>query len=372
MTAARGPLAGVRLLEFDGMGPVPLAAKLLADLGADVLRIARPDAGDRAGGAALLANRTMVRLDLKSDSGRKAVLELIARTDALIEGFRPGVMERLGLAPDACLAVNPRLVYVRMTGWGQNGVLASRAGHDLNYVSVTGVLHAIGAADQTPPPPLNLIGDYGGGATFAMIGVLAGLLRSRETGRGEVVDVAMVDGVSALSSAIHGLRNAGAWCDARESNLLDGNAPFYRCYACADGKFVAVAALEPQFFALLLDGLGLERGCFVQRDAAEWPAMRQAFAEAFASRTRDEWSAIFEASDACVTPVLNFAEARCYPHNVARGIFAGPLPAAAPRFGGGEAGPASPFEEVDIGSALERWPRSVPGGGTLSSSHERS
>lgn len=349
-----GPLAGMKLIEFDSMGPVPLAAKLLADMGVDVLRIARAGAADRAGGADLLRNRAVVRIDLKSPEGRETVLRLLAQADGLMEGFRPGVMERLGLGPETCLAANPRLVYVRMTGWGQNGPLAARAGHDLNYIAITGVLNAIGGADRPPPPPLNLVGDYGGGTTFAMIGLLAGVLSARETGRGSVVDAAMVDGVAALSSGIHGMMKAGEWQDRRAENLLDGAAPYYRCYTCADGKYVSVAAIEPQFFGLLLEGLGIEGTRFVQRDRDGWTAMEATFAACFASRPRDEWAEIFGPTDACVAPVLSFAEARRFPHNVARGIFPDTLPAAAPRFGG-VPGAAKQASEITVEAALSRW-----------------
>lgn len=350
------------MVEFDAMGPVPLAAKLLADMGADVIRIGRPGSTDRAGSADLLRNRDVVRLDLKSQQGREIALGLIAAADGLLEGFRPGVTEKLGLGPQSCLAVNSRLVYVRVTGWGQSGPLAPRAGHDLNYIAVTGVLHAIGASNAPPPPPLNLIGDYGGGATFAIIGLLAGILRARETGEGQIVDAAMVDGVAALSSAIHAMMNAGQWRDRPASNMLDGAAPFYRCYACADGKHVSVAALESEFFALLLDGLGIERARFVQRDRDGWPEMERVFTEVFARRPRDAWASIFQEVDACVAPVLTFSEAKAHSHNVARKIYADPLPAAAPRFGDAvcatEAG-----SEIEAAAALARWSR--PHIGTL-------
>ena len=348
------PLYGLRLVELDAMGPVPLAAKLVADMGADVVRIGRAGLTDRAGSADLLSNRSVVRLDLKSERGRETALKLIADADGLLEGFRPGVMEKLGLGPQICLSVNPRLVYVRITGWGQSGPLAPRAGHDLNYIAVTGVLHAIGAANALPPPPLNLIGDYGGGAAFAVIGFLAGILSARETGRGKVVDAAMVDGVALLSSAIHAMMNAGQWEDRPASNLLDGAAPFYRCYACADGRHVSVAALEPEFFALLLDGLGIEHTRFAQRDRSGWGEMGRTFEEVFASRPRDAWMQIFDDVDACVAPVLSFSEAKEHPHNIARSIYGGPLPAAAPRFAE-TACAAKAGLEIDATTALARW-----------------
>lgn len=360
------PLSRLRIVEFDGMGPIPLAAKLLADLGADVVRIARAGASDRAAAAELCVNRRVVRLDLKTAAGRDAALDIVACADGVLEGFRPGVMERLGLGPEACQLRNPALVYVRMTGWGQVGPLALRAGHDLNYIATTGILHAIGSADRPPSPPLNLIGDYGGGSTFAIIGLLSGIIQARVSGEGQVVDAAMVDGAAALSTAIHAMMNAGHWADRRESNMLDGAAPFYCCYTCADGKHVAVGALEPEFFALLLDGLGIARNRFVQRDRAVWSDMAAAFAAAFASKPRDAWMETFEGTDACVTPVLSLAEARAYPHNVARGIFEGRLPAAAPRFGGVAPAALPLMDGMDStpDQVVERWSR--PSDGILS------
>ncbi|ALC14174.1 CaiB/BaiF CoA transferase family protein [Sphingopyxis sp. 113P3] len=350
---AAGLLSSLRVVEFDGMGPTPFAAKMLADLGAEVVRVARAGASDRAGAADMLANRTVVRVDLKSSDGHKAALDLIATADGVLEGFRPGVMERLGLGPDICLRTNPRLAYVRLTGWGQDGPLAPRAGHDLNYLSITGVLNAIGPADQPPPPPLNLLGDYGGGSTFAVIGLLTAVLHARETGKGQVIDAAMVDSVAALSTAIHGLMNSGGWRDERAANTLDGGAPFYRCYACSDGKFISVAALEPQFFGLLLDGLEIERTRFDQRDRAHWAEMEATFRARFATRTRDQWAAVFEITDACVAPVLSFAEARTHPHNIARQTFRAALPAAAPRFA--EPAYSTSHGEGDIEEIVARW-----------------
>lgn len=366
-------LSGLRLVELDGMGPTPFAAKLLADLGADVIRIARTGAVDRAGSAELLADRAVVRLDLKSPNGQAAALRLIARADALIEGFRPGVMERLGLGPDACLRENPALTYVRVTGWGQHGPLAQRAGHDLNYIAITGALNAIGPADRPPPPPLNLLGDYGGGSAFAAIGLLAAVLHARETGVGRVIDAAMVDGVAALSTAIHGLINAGHWQDKREANMLDGGAPFYRCYVCSDGKYISVAALEPQFFSLLLKGLDIAAR-FDQRDRSQWADMEMAFATRFAERTRDQWTAIFGDTDACVAPVLSFEEAKQHPHNIARGTYEKSLPAAAPRFSPSPTCVAAQGEG-GVDAILARWSASpgrdvAPiGGGLIADDH---
>ena len=357
-----GPLAGVRIVEFDAIGPVPLACMILADMGADVVRLARRSGGAWAevGGAVLNRGRPHVSVDLKSPGDVEQVLALIDRADALIEGSRPGVMERLGLGPEVCRARNPRLVYARMTGWGQTGPLADRAGHDINYIGLTGALHAMGAADAPPPVPLNLVGDYGGGTMFAVAGLLAAVIGARTTGQGQVVDVAMTDGVAALTAMFHGLAAKGQWNEARGTNLLDGSKPFYRCYACADGESVAVGALEPQFFAALLVGLGIPADRFSQYDPSGWGEMETTFAERFARRTRDQWEAVFTGTDACVSPVLSFAEATVHPHNAVRGTFVDVggvvQPAPAPRFSGGSAeiraeeGGERAFEEL-----LARW-----------------
>jgi alpha-methylacyl-CoA racemase len=364
LTTAPGPLAGVRIVEFDAIGPVPLAAMLLADLGAEIIRIARaPNSGqawDDTGGAVLNRSRKHVHLNLKSAGDRDRALSLVARADAVIEGFRPGVMERLGLGPEACLAANPRLVFVRMTGWGQTGPLAERAGHDLNYIAVTGVLEAMGSPDSPPPVPLNLVGDYGGGSMFAVMGLLAAVISARASGRGQVVDVAMTDGVAALSSLFHGLAASGLWMNARGLNLLDGSKPFYRCYVCADGRSVAVGALEPAFFGRLLAGLDLAPAAFNQFDPSGWPAMAKTFARVFATRTRDAWAARFEGTDACVSPVLDFAEAADHPHNAARDTLVEVdgvrQPAPAPRFSDTPAA-IDPARRglIDIDQALAAW-----------------
>jgi alpha-methylacyl-CoA racemase len=341
--AASGPLAGVRIVEFDAIGPVPLACMILADMGAEVVRLARRSGGAWAevGGAVLNRGRPHASVDLKSPADIEQVLALIDRADALIEGSRPGVMERLGLGPEVCRARNPRLVYARMTGWGQTGPLAQRAGHDINYIALTGALHAMGAADAPPPVPLNLVGDYGGGAMFAVAGLLAAVIGARTTGQGQVVDVAMTDGVAALTAMFHGLAAQGLWNERRGANLLDGSRPFYRCYACADGRYVAVGALEPQFFAALLAGLGIPANRFSQYDPSGWAEMEATFAACFATRARDQWEEVFAATDACVSPVLSFPEATVHPHNAARATFleAGGVvqPAPAPRFSGGSA-----------------------------------
>ena len=333
-----GPLTGVRALEFAGLGPAPFCGMLLSDLGADVVRI------DRKGSATLLGRfdatargRRSVALNLKRPEAVAAALKLMEGADALIEGFRPGVMERLGLGPEAALGRNPKLVYGRMTGWGQTGPLAQAAGHDITYLALSGALHAIGPAER-PVPPLNLAADYGGGALYLAFGVLAGILSARETGRGQVIDCAMTDGAASLMAIFYSLKAAGLWDERRrEANLLDGGAPYYRTYACADGEHVAVGAIEPQFYALLLEKAGLSDPAFAaQNDRQAWPELREKAAAVFATRTRDEWCALLEGSDACFAPVLSMAEAPTHPHNAARGTFVeryGTVqPAPAPRF----------------------------------------
>ncbi len=331
-----GPLAGVRILEFDGLGPVTFAGMMLADMGAEVLRLARPAgsaAFEEVGGAVLHRGRVAVEVDLKAPADVAAVLDLAVKADAVIEGFRPGVLERLGLGPDVLRAANPALVIGRITGWGQSGPLALRAGHDLNYIGLTGALHAMGSADRPPAPPLNLVGDYGGGAMMLVAGVLAGVIEARATGVGRTVDAAMTDGTALLAGLFTALRGRGVWSAVREANLLDGGAPFYRCYACRDGRFVAVGALEPAFYARLVAGLGVDEPQTLDR--TRWPAQAKRFAAVFATRDRDEWAELFEGEDACVTPVRDWDEAARHPHNVARGTFdeAG-LPRPAPRFDG--------------------------------------
>jgi len=347
-----GPLQGLRVVEMAGLGPAPFAGMMLSDLGAEVIRIDRKtkggkDAFDEVKRANFVdRGRRSVAIDLKTPAGVALALELITASDAVIEGFRPGVMERLGLGPEVCLAANPRLVYGRVTGWGQTGPLASTAGHDINYIALTGALHAVGAG-EAPVPPLNLIGDFGGGAMLLAFGVLCALWEAQRSGRGQVVDAAMTDGASLLMAMIYGFKANGTWRDRRASNLLDGGAPFYGVYPCADGKFVAVGALEPQFFAALVEGLGLDARALGDRwNPESWPAWRAAIAGAFDKRPRDEWAQAFAHTDACVTPVLGMGEAPEHPHNVFRETFAqgagGPQPAPAPRFSrtpGGIAGP---------------------------------
>jgi alpha-methylacyl-CoA racemase len=337
MQMGQGPLSGVKILEFAGIGPAPLAGMLFADLGADVLRIDRAgETGPRLTDPKGRGKHTLA-LNLKSADDLETALKLIEAADALIEGFRPGVMERLGLGPQQALKRNPKLVYGRMTGWGQEGPLAHTAGHDINYIALTGALHAIGRRGEPPPPPLNLIGDYAGGAMFLAFGVLAGMLSARSTGRGQVVDAAMVDGVAALMALFHGMKADGLWSSEREDNLLDGAAHFYDTYECADGQWLAVGAIEPQFHALLVKGLGFSEADFPGRmDRANWPAHSERIAARIREKTRDEWMAIFEGTDACVAPVLSMDEAPNHPHIKARGTLArvgGRLQAApAPRF----------------------------------------
>ncbi|MFA9429956.1 CaiB/BaiF CoA transferase family protein [Egicoccus sp. AB-alg2] len=316
------PLDGLRVVELGGIGPGPHAAMLLADLGADVVRIERPAGGLQVADATrdpVLRGRRSVHADLRDPDDLAGVLALLDRADVLIDGFRPGVTDRLGLGPDGLRARNPRLVYGRITGWGADGPLSQRAGHDLNYLAVTGVLHAIGPAER-PAIPLNLVGDYGGGSLYLVLGILAALLERERSGLGQVVDAAIVDGVANLAQLVWGLRGQGLWQDRRGANLLDGGAPFYDTYACADGRHVAVGALEPPFYAQLLAGLGLAGEALpAQYDPAGWPTLRARFTAVFATRTRDEWAERFEATDACVTPVLTFAEAPKHPHVAARG-----------------------------------------------------
>jgi alpha-methylacyl-CoA racemase len=333
-----GPLEGLRVIELAALGPAPFAALLLAELGADVVRVDRPAGRGGPSGpvvtSGLNRSRPNVAVDLRADGGAEVVLRLVAGADVLIEGMRPGVAERLGVGPAACLARNPRLVYGRMTGWGQDGPWAAMAGHDITYAAITGALHLAGGPDK-PAPPANLLADFGGGTLYLLVGVLAALQARSRTGRGQVVDAAMVDGSASLLTMLHALAGAGHWRPERGVNLLDGGAPFYDTYRCADGRFVAVGALEPQFYTLLLDGLGLSfaEG---QYDTGAWPRHRAAFAAAFATRTRDEWAERFAGTDACVAPVLSLAEAPSHPHLAARGVFvdvAGVLqPRVAPRF----------------------------------------
>ena len=319
-----GPLAGIRVLEFEAIGPGPFCGMMLADMGADVLLVDRPTdpglgLGRERASDVMLRGRRSVTLDLKARDGVAAALLLAQKADALIEGFRPGVMERLGLGPDVVLAANPKLVYGRMTGWGQDGPLAPRAGHDINYIALSGVLNAIGRAGGAPVPPLNLVGDFGGGGMLLAFGIVSALLAAQRTGQGQVVDAAMVEGASVLAAMFAGMLHEGKWTEARAANALDSGAPWYDTYETADGRFVAIGAIEAKFYAELLERLGLAgENLPAQHDRAGWPELRRRFGAAFRAKTRDEWSRVFEGSDACFAPVLSFSEARAHPHNVAR------------------------------------------------------
>jgi alpha-methylacyl-CoA racemase len=331
-----GALSGIRVVELAGIGPGPFVGMMLADAGAEIIRVDRLGGGGMPHLAVGRGRLGGIEVDLKNPEGTETVLRLIDGADVLIEGFRPGVTERLGLGPDTCLARNPKLVYARMTGWGQDGPLAPRAGHDINYISISGVLHSFARAGERPVPPLNLVGDYGGGAMFCAFGILAGIVEAQRTGQGQVVDAAMTDGSAALSAFIHGMRGIGGWNDEVGTNLLDTGAPFYDVYTASDGGHVAVGCIEPQFYAQFLAGLGIaDEGLPGQMDKAGWPVLRARFAEVIASRPRDEWTAVFQDTDACVTPVLDWNEAAAHPHNVARGTYATPdgtvQPEAAPR-----------------------------------------
>jgi alpha-methylacyl-CoA racemase len=351
-----GPLAGIRIVELAGIGPGPMCAMLLADLGAEVILVERT--GESGLGlplkrkfAVTSRGRKSIALDLKKPEAIEAVLRLIAKSDGLIEGFRPGVMERLGLGPDVCMARNPKLVYGRMTGFGQQGPLAHAAGHDINYISLTGALHAMGRKGDRPVPPLNLVGDFGGGALYLAFGMMAAMLRAQKTGEGDVVDAAMVDGAASLMAMFFGLSAAGRWTDNRGENILDTGAPWYDVYETKDGKYFAVGAIETKFFAVLADRIGLtEEDRKRQYDVTYWPILKARITDIMRTKTRDEWSAILEGSDACATPVLSIAEAPNHPHMAARRTFetrAGVVqPASAPRFARAGAPAVSPPPEI--------------------------
>jgi alpha-methylacyl-CoA racemase len=355
-----GPLSGLRVIELAGIGPGPFCAMVLSDLGAEVVRIARP--GSAIDPHDVLARgRTVLNLDLRDAAAIEQVLSLEAHADVLIEGFRPGVMERLGLGPEVCLGRNPRLVYGRMTGWGQHGPLSRSAGHDINYIALSGALHAVGRAGEAPVPPLNYVGDFGGGAMLLAVGLLSALYEAGRSGRGQVVDAAMTDGAALLSAMMYGFRSAGRWSNGRGENLLDGGAFFYDTYACADGRHVAVGAIEPQFYAVLREGCGLAADPLFDDplDQAAWPRLKQRLAAVFRTRTRDEWCALFEGSDACVAPVLDWDEAPRHPHNRARGTFVtidGVVqPAPAPRFDRTPCAEPASTRPGTVAAVLDRW-----------------
>jgi alpha-methylacyl-CoA racemase len=345
-----GPLDGVKVIEIASLAPAPFGCMILADLGADVLRVDRtegsgPDA--RVPADPLRRSRRSIGLNLKDPAGVDLLLRLIADADVLVEGFRPGVAERLGFGPQVCAERNPRLIFARMTGWGQEGPLAPTAGHDIDYIAISGALSPIGRAGEPPVPPVNFLGDFGGGGLLMAMGILAALVERATSGLGQVVDAAMVDGSALLTSFVYGMRATGSWLDQRGSNLLDGGAPFYDTYVTADGGSVAVGALEPQFYAALLDGLGLAGAKLPpQHDRAGWPVLREHFAGVFATRSRDEWAQVFDGTDACVSPVLTMAEAPVHPHATARDAFievGGVVqPAPAPRFSRSAAGTPTP------------------------------
>jgi len=341
-SSARGPLHGLKIIEMAGIGPGPMCAMLLADLGAEVIRIDRPVAANlglpRAAGSDLLTRgRRSVAIDLKSAEGIDIVLRMIERADALLEGFRPGVMERLGLGPSVCHRINPRLVYGRMTGWGQDGPLASAAGHDINYIALTGALHAIGREGQAPLHPLNLVGDFGGGALYLAFGILAGIIESRASGSGQVVDCAMTDGAASLMTMFYGMLADGRWREERGTNAIDTGSHFYNVYETKDGKYVSIGSIEPKFYTELIERLGLSgEDLPAQHEATSWPVMKDRFQSVFRTKTRDEWCDVMEGSDVCFAPVLSLEESMRHPHNVARGTFVEmdgiTQPGPAPRF----------------------------------------
>ena len=362
-----GPLAGIKVLEFEAIGPGPFCGMMLADMGADVLLVDRPDDPRLGFGRdrwfdVMMRGRRSATLDLKSKGGVAAALELAGKADAIIEGFRPGVMERLGLGPDALLKKNPKLVYGRMTGWGQDGPLSARAGHDINYIALTGVLHAIGRAGGAPVPPLNLVGDFGGGGMLLAFGIASALVEAQRSGLGQVVDAAMVDGASLLATMFSGMLAGKRWNETRGDNVLDTGAPWYDTYETKDGKYVAIGSIEPKFYEELLFRLGLQgRDLPAQMDRKGWPALRKAFSETFREKSRDEWCTVFDGSDACFAPVLTFSEARQHPHNAARknSVRSGRVeqPAPAPRFSRTPGGirNAPPERGEGGGHALKDW-----------------
>ena len=354
-----GPLKGLKIVEMAGIGPVPFGAMVLADLGADVLRIGKPglEADPRD---VTSRGKTMVTIDLSKPGAAETALGFIEKADVLLEGFRPGVMERLGLAPQPCMEINPALVYGRMTGWGQTGPLASAAGHDINYIAISGTLNAIGRAGESPVPPLNLVGDYGGGGMLLVVGVLAALHERSLSGKGQVVDAAMSDGAALLSAALYGMKATGQWTNQRGANLIDGGAHFYDTYPCADGKYVAVGAIEPQFYALLRELCGIDDPFFdAQMDKARWPLLKLRVADVFRTRTRDDWCNLLEGTDACFAPVLDWDEAPQHAHNRARGTFVVvdgvTQPAPAPRFSRTPGGLRTCTPSSTLDAAMDNW-----------------
>lgn len=360
MTTSNGPLSGITIIEFAAIGPGPYGTMLLADLGAEVIRFDRasdvhaPETANRSS-IGMGRNRRSLALDLKHPDAITTAKQLIDTADVVVEGFRPGVMERLGLGPEVVCATNPGLIYARITGWGQDGPMNRVAGHDINYASLAGALWPVGSKDRPPTPPLNLVADFGGGGTFLALGVIAALFERERSGKGQVVDAAMLDGATSLMSFLYGWLGSDMWRNERESNLLDGAAPYYSAYACRDGEYLSVGALEPQFYAAFITGLGLELDAWPQLPESLWPAQKQQIAALIASKTRDEWVEIFADLDACVTPVLRPTEAHLHPHNKARELFVQvdgmTQPAPAPRFSRTPAtirrGLATPGQDTD-------------------------
>jgi alpha-methylacyl-CoA racemase len=356
-------LAGIRVVELSGLAPAPFGCMVLADLGADVVLVERPGGNGPAGPppGPLQRGRRTVTIDLKSEAGTAELLSLIAKADVLVEGFRPGVAERLGFGPDVCDRLNPRLIYARMTGWGQDGPLAPAAGHDIDYIAIAGALEPLGRSGEKPHAPINLLGDFAGGGMLLAVGILAALVERARSGRGQVVDAAMVDGSALLMTFVHGMSAAGRWPGSRGRNLLDGGAPFYDTYQASDGGFLAVGSLEPQFYAALLKGLDLTDDPDLpgQFDVKSWPELRRRFTERFLEKTRDEWAAIFEPLDACVSPVLSLTEAPLHPHNEARKAFVevgGVVqPAPAPRLQRTPAKTPAPPQSTSVQEVLSSW-----------------
>jgi len=367
-----GPLKGVRIVEFAGIGPGPFAAMLLSDMGAEIIRIDRKGGRSPSKAEVTYRGRKAVALDMKKPEAVEAALKLIDKADALIEGFRPGVMERLGVGPEVCLKRNPKLVYGRMTGWGQTGPLANAAGHDINYIALTGALHGIGHTGGKPVPPLNLVGDFGGGALYLAFGVVCGILEARASGKGQIVDTAMTDGAASLMAMFYGMTAMGMWKDERGQNLLDGAAHFYDTYETKDGKFIALGSIEPQFYKELMEKTGIADPAFAaQMDRGAWPSLKEKLAAVIKTKTRDEWDAIMLGSDVCYAPVLSLGEAPKHPHNVARQTFVevgGVVqPAPAPRFSRTPPQVQGPPEAADNAGALAAWGFSVDDVAKLSS-----
>lgn len=359
-TTVKGPLAGIKVLEIEGIGPGPFCGMLLADLGANVLRVGRPQGAEALTDVPVTNRNRAGRLgiNIKSDEGREKVLALVSKADALIEGFRPGVMERLGLGPDACLEANPKLVYGRMTGWGQEGPLASTAGHDIDYIAISGALHAMGSKEEGPIPPLNLVGDFGGGGMLLALGIVSALLESRSSGKGQVIDAAMCDGAGVLMAMIYGLKGIGGWPAERAGNMLDGSFHYYRCFACSDGQWMAAGPIEPQFRKAFYEklGLGNEMDELMGKSPTD-PDVHARLSAIFGQHPREHWTKVFENSDACVAPVVAMSEVTDHPHNKARGNFqvidgvTHPMPA--PRFS--RSGTVSPAEARDRDGLMADW-----------------